>query len=160
MTKKNCHTCKGLYTENQKRYYCNIRGKKPNDANLLLKWYEDHEITKPDLPCKDYAESISKHAAAATPAHSPDPWDYYDNLCGFLQNWGCTYGEAKYLIKQLKSIHQEDHFFELSDNSPVLLIYNCATYGSTKSDYKYDRWLQTVVESNDNIHWTQCKRVA
>jgi hypothetical protein len=168
MTQKNCHTCKGVYTENQKKFYCNITGKKPNDANLLLKWYEDHEVSKPDLPCKDYAESISKQDAKHTPAgHAAhDPYGYYDNLCGFLQSWGYTKQKALYLISELKINHKYDTIHLLCDIEPVLAVYNCVTYEVSKKFIKYDRWTSSLRESNidmkglrDFIGYTKCKVV-
>ena len=163
MTQKNCHTCKGVYTENQKKFYCNITGKKPNDANLLLKWYEDHEVTKPDLPCKDYAESISKQDAKHTPAgHAAhDPYGYYDNLCGFLQSWGYRYIDALLLISDLKRKHKEDHIFKIGDSLPLLLICNCGTYVKTMHYHSYSFPDNCFYQSNDLLStYTKCKQVA
>ena len=173
MTQKNCHTCKGVYTENQKKFYCNITGKKPNDANLLLKWYEDHEVSKPDLPCKDYAESISKQDAKHTPAGhaSHDPYGYYDNLCGFLENYfGWSNYNALKRIDSYKNFHRSKLPLELvrlgiKGYDLLLIYYDWHIYEAKILNYiryEFDPIAnpKLVQSPNGQDNWTPCKRVA
>jgi len=160
MSKRNCHTCKGLHKCGDK-YYCNIKNKKPSDANLLLEWYNANEISKLDLPCKEYQGSTIRQDDDHTPArHAPhDPYRYYDNLTYFLLKYGYTMHNAKLVITRLKAIHQLDCILELSDANPVLLVYNLKIYEQSKVKYKYDVHMDTIVESNDGFSWKPCKKV-